>query len=297
MRLAIGIVLAIVFVIFGGALGCILSGLDRKVTARMQGRKGPSILQPYYDIRKLFEKDNKGTSPVMMMLCALALLFAVVAGAVFFAGGNFLLVVFSVTLSSLMFILAAYMNPSPFAQAGAQREIVQVMAYEPMVLFVAVGLYLSTGSFEVESLLEEGTSMVLWQPLIFLGFLFVLTIKLRKSPFDLSTSHHAHQELVQGTTTEMGGRALGFIEISHWYENVLFLGWVGMFIINSHPISILIAIIVVAVVWLLEILVDNNFARVKWQVMLKGAWGVALIASIVNFAVFYFVNSGGVLIF
>ncbi len=294
---ALSIVLAILFVVLGGALGCLLQGADRIVSARMQGRKGPSLWQPYYDVRKLLEKDPKGSAPLTTMLTGLSLACVVVAGAVFFAGGNFLLVVFTVTLSSLLFILAAYLDPSPFAQIGAQREILQVMSYEPMVLFVAVGIYLSTGSFEVQALFDQDTSLVVWQPLIFLGFLFVLTIKLRKSPFDLSMAHHAHQELVRGATTEMSGRTLAFVEVTHWYENVLFLGWVGMFLVNGNPLSVLLAVVVAAVVWLFEIWTDNNFARVKWQVMLKGAWGVALVAGIVNFAVFYFVDSGGIVVF
>ncbi len=296
MAPVLSIVLAVLFVVFGGALGCLLQGADRIVSARMQGRKGPSIWQPYYDVRKLLEKDPKGSAPAMTMLCGLSLLCAVVAGAVFFAGGNFLLVVFTITLSSLLFVLAAYMNPSPFAQIGAQREILQVMSYEPMVLFVAVGIYLASGSFEVSALFDRNVALVVLQPLVFLGFLFVLTIKLRKSPFDLSVAHHAHQELVRGATTEMSGRTLALVEVTHWYENVLFLGWVGMFVVTANPLSVVLAVVVALVVWLLEIWIDNNFARVKWQVMLKGAWGVALVASIVNFAVFYFVESGGVVI-
>lgn len=294
---ALSIVLAILFVVLAPVAGCLLAGADRIVTARMQGRKGPSIWQPYYDVRKLLEKDTRAEQPAMTLLTGMALLFAVIAGAVFFAGGNFLLVVFTITLSSLLFVLAAYMNPSPYAQIGAQREIVQVLAYEPMVLFVAVGIYLATGSFEVSSLFGDAVSLVVWQPLVFLGFVFVLTIKLRKSPFDLSMAHHAHQEIVRGATTEMSGRTLALVEVTHWYETILFLGWVGMFFVNASPLSVLLAIVAVAIIWFLEIWIDNTFARVKWQVMFKGAWGVALVASIVNFALFYYVNSGGVIIF
>ena len=290
-------VLAVLFVVLGGALGCLLQGADRIVSARMQGRKGPSIWQPYYDVRKLLEKDPAGSAHATTMLCGQSLLCAVVAGAAFFAGGNFLLVVFMITLSSLLFVLASYTSPSPFAQIGAQREVLQVMAYEPMVLFVAVGIYLASGSFEVSALFDRNVALVVLQPLIFLGFLFVLTIKLRKSPFDLSVAHHAHQELVRGATTEMSGRTLALVEVTHWYENVLFLGWVGMFVVTANPLSVVLAVVVALVVWLLEIWIDNNFARVKWQVMLKGAWGVALVASVVNFAVFYFVENGGVVIF
>ena len=52
----LGIVL---FAIAGPVIGCLLAGLDRKITARMQGRVGPPLLQPYYDVRKLIEKDKK----------------------------------------------------------------------------------------------------------------------------------------------------------------------------------------------------------------------------------------------
>ena len=113
----------------------------------------------------------------------------------------------------------------------------------------------------------------------------MLTIKLRKSPFDLSMAHHAHQELVRGATTEMTGRTLALVEVTHWYENIMFLGWVGMFFVNSSPLSVLLALVAVVVVYFLEIWIDNNFARVKWQLMLKSAWAVALVAGGLNVAV------------
>ena len=282
--MALTIVAVCAFIILAPVLGCLLAGADRIITARMQGRRGPVLLQPYYDVRKLLEKDTSRLDPVMTCLVVLALLAAIVAGAVFFCGGNFLLCVFLITLSSLFFILACYLSPSPMAQTGAQREILQVMSYEPMVLFVGVALYLTTsatqgkGSFDVSSLFAGDATLAVCMPLIFLGL--------------LSMAHHAHQELVRGATTEMSGRVLAIVEVTHWYENVLFLGWVGMFFINANPLSILLAIVVVAIVWFIEILIDNNFARVKWQVMLKGAWGVALVASIVNFSLFYYLSSG-----
>lgn len=120
---------------------------------------------------------------------------------------------------------------------------------------------------------------------MFLGLFYVLTIKLRKSPFDLSSLHHAHQELVSGITTEMSGPTLAKIEVMHWVENVLFLGWIGVFFVWSNPISLLIAGIIAVAVYLIEIFIDNNFARVKWQVMLVSAWVVALIAGGANLAV------------
>jgi len=50
----------------------------------------------------------------------------------------------------------------------------------------------------------------------------------------------------------------------------------------------IIAIVVALAVYFLEILIDNNFARVKWQFMLKSAWAVALVGGGVNIAVLAF---------
>ena len=293
----LGILLGIVFVVAAPVLGCLIAGADRIVSARMQGRKGPVLLQPYYDVRKLIAKDFRANDLAQLLLMALGLLSTLVACFVFFSGGSFLLCVFLVTLSSLLYVLAASVVPSPFVQTGVQREILQVMCYEPMVLLVGVGLYVFSGSFDVAALTAGSVPMVVWQPLIFLGFLFVLTIKLHKSPFDIASSHHAHQEIVQGATTEMSGLTLAVLEVTHWYETVIFLGWVGMFFLAANPVTILLAIVAVAVVYLLEIWVDNTFARVKWQVMLAGSWIVALAAGLVNLSLFYFVSSSGIVFF
>lgn len=282
----IGIIIGtLAFAVFGPIIGCLLSGIDRKLSARMQGRVGPPLLQPYYDVRKLLEKDNVSvnSSEGIYVLCSL--LFALLAGGIFFSGGSILMSIFIVTLSGLFFAVAAYSTRSPYAEIGANRELLQVMAYEPMLLLMAVGFYIAAGSFDVASLFEASSPIITNTWLIFLGFLFVLTIKLRKSPFDLSSSHHAHQELVKGITTEMSGKTLAKVEIMHWCENVLFLAWIGMFFIWGNPISWVIAIVVAFATYILEIWIDNNFARVKWQLMLKSAWIVAAVAGGINILV------------
>ncbi|MGI6536331.1 MAG: respiratory chain complex I subunit 1 family protein [Eggerthellaceae bacterium] len=282
LRIIIGI---IAFTILGPIVGCLLAGLDRKVTARMQGRVGPPILQPYYDVRKLIEKDDVSVNSVEGVYVTCALIFTAVAGGIFFAGGNFLLVAFIITLSALFFIMAAYCVRSPYSELGAHRETLQVMCYEPMVLFVAVGLYLATGTFNVDGVFYMHAPIVTTTWGIFLGLLFILAIKLRKSPFDLSYSHHAHQELVKGVTTEMSGKTLAKVEVMHWAENVMFLGWCAMFFVWGGAGSVIVGIIAALVIWFLEIWIDNNFARVKWQVMLKSSWLVALIAGGLNMAI------------
>ena len=200
------IVFIVAYLVLAPLIGGLLAGLDRKVSARMQRRAGPPVLQPFYDVFKLFEKEPLTVTKVQDFYVFIFLLFVIVSGAIFFGGGDLLLVIFTLTLASAFLIIAAYSSNSPYAEVGAERELLQRMAYEPMVLLTAIGFYLYTGSFAVGDIVS-GASMPLL-PLIgiFLGFTFILTIKLRKSPFDLSMSHHAHQELVRGLTTEFSGR-------------------------------------------------------------------------------------------
>ena len=94
---------------------------------------------------------------------------------------------------------------------------------------------------------------------------------------------------MKGITTEMSGPALARVEVMHWCENVLFLGWTALFFVWGNPVSLVLAVAVAAAVYFLEILIDNNFARVKWQAMLKSAWVVALVAGGANIAVLAFI--------
>ena len=77
LRIIIGI---IAFAILGPIVGCLLAGLDRKITARMQGRVGPPILQPYYDVRKLIETDDVSANSVEGVYVTCALIFTADAG-------------------------------------------------------------------------------------------------------------------------------------------------------------------------------------------------------------------------
>lgn len=272
------------FAVLAPIVGCLLSGADRIISARMQGRVGPKLLQPYWDVRKLLGKDKVSVSGSEDTYINLALFFSLLAGGIFFSGGNFLLVVFVITLSSLFFIVAAYSTRSPYAEVGAARETLQVMSYEPMILLMTVAFYQVVGTFDVGGVMLMNHPVICTAWAAFLGLLFVLTIKLRKSPFDISSSHHAHQEIVKGITTEMSGPTLAKVEIMHWVENVLFMGWVGVFFVYANPISIVVALVAVVLIYFFEIWIDNNFARVKWQAMLKWAWVAALIAGGLNVA-------------
>jgi len=277
---------AVAFILLAPAVGGLIAGIDRKITAHMQGRVGPSLFQPFYDVGKLFEKEGAMVNETQRFYVLSYFVFAIFAGALFFAGGNLLLVVFALTLAEVFLVLGAYAANSPYSHVGAERELIQIMAYEPMLLLAAVGMYVATKSFNVADVAGFPTLLILLLPGVFLGFIYILTFKLRKSPFDISTSHHAHQEIVKGVTTEFSGPNLGFIELAHWYEVVLMLAFVFLFFAASW----IIALIAIIIVYLLELVIDNTNARVKWQLAVKSSWAIALVLGALNIAALYLIG-------
>jgi len=284
------IILVVAYLIFAPVAGGLLAGLDRIITARMQGRKGPPVLQPFYDVFKLMEKEGITVNKVQDFYVMCFFIFVLITGSLFFAGQNLLLIIFTLTLASVFLVVGAYSSNSPYAQIGAERELLQIMAYEPMILITAIGFYMYTGSFNVSDIMTFGQPAFLPLIGIFIGYLYILTIKLRKSPFDLSMSHHAHQELVKGLTTEISGKSLALIEIAHWYENILFLGFIFLFFANGALTGMVIGVIVCLVAYFLEVLTDNSFARMKWQFALSSSWIIAGALGFVNLTVLYVPN-------
>lgn len=288
------IIFVVAYLILAPVIGGLLAGMDRIISARMQSKVGPPLLQPFYDVLKLLEKERITVNNAMDFYVGCFLLFVVVTGCFFFAGMDLLLVIFTLTLASVFLIVAAFSTGSAYPQLGAERELLQMMAYEPMVLITAIGFYIFNGSFNVSSIVKgavdiNGDAHMAFPYMIgiFVGFLYILTIKFRKSPFDLSMSHHAHQELVAGLKTEFSGKTLAMVEVAHWYENIFLLGFVFLFFANGTIWGYILGVVVCLVTYFFETFIDNNFARMKWNVAINTAWVVALVG-MVNIIVLYY---------
>lgn len=296
MTTVYSVISAILYIILAPIFGALLAGLDRKITARMQGRQGPPLLQPLYDVQKLLKKQTKVINRVQMLYLLTFLFFILVTGVLFFAGYDILFVLFTLTTANLFLVIAASSGHSPYAFMGAGRELVQMLVYEPMVLIAAIGLYVVTGSFKVsEIVVHNGLPAIIYLPGIFLGFIFILTIKLRKHPFDLSTSHHAHQEMVKGLTTEFNGKMFAIVEITHWYESIFLMGMLALFFLNNKWWSVILAFVFVAICYFVEILVDNTNARLKWKTMFDNTWIVTAVLGALNLIVIEVLKGKGVI--
>ncbi len=276
------IILVIAYVLLAPFIGGLLEGIDRKISARMQRRVGPPLFQPFYDVIKLFSKQVIIVSRSQMFFLLPYMILMILTGVMFFAGTDILMCFFVMTTGATFLYFAAMVTSTPYSTMGANRELIQMLAYEPAVLLTCVGFYLARGTFNVSDIAVSNMSAIMYLPGFFVSFVFILTIKMRKSPFDLATSHHMHQEIVKGLTTEMGARNLAIFQVTEWYENVFLMGVVGLYIINSTWWSVIVAIAVVLVTYFIEILIDNTSARVKWDTMVKLSWGVTALSAGVN---------------
>ena len=263
-------------------LGGLLFGIDRKVTARLQGRKGPPIIQPFYDVIKLLAKDSTYTNRRQVFYLYSYLLWMVVALVILLSMQDFLVFVFVLTFSEVSLVLAGFATKSPYSHVGSSREMLQILASEPVLVFMAFALYLATGSFLTGGVFLIDRPLLFSYPLLFLALLLILTILMRKSPFDISSSSHAHQEVVRGVSTEFSGKYLALFEITHWVELIIVLAIVFLFWARPWWAGVLLAL----AAYFVELLIDNTYARQKlgWMVKTTWAWGFGLsLANILYF--------------
>lgn len=269
---------ALVVMLAFPAFGALLTGVDRKISARLQGRQGPPLLQPVFDVLKLLGKEPIILNRTQIIYVFLHLGFTAVGCALVALGQDMLMAIFVLAFGAISLILGAMSVRSPYSRIGAQREVMQMLAYEPVLLMLAVGIFLVTGSFMTRDILAHGRPLLFSLPLIFIAFSSVAAIKLRKSPFDIATSHHAHQEIVKGLTIEYAGPYLAMIEIAHWYESAL----VFMIFAAFWATNWFVGFIIACLGYFGEILVDNLTARLTWKWMLVNMWTVGIGLSITN---------------
>ncbi|MGH9082781.1 MAG: respiratory chain complex I subunit 1 family protein [Acidimicrobiales bacterium] len=148
--------LQVLTVLFGAPL---VSGVTSHVEARLQGRRGPRILQPYYDLAKLFRKETLAdeesswvffAGPIVAFGCYLIVPLLIPELTTYglplgymgdILGGGFVLALASFSVS-----LAGTETGAPYAQLGASRAMTFGALIEPAILFVFFAVALITAT-------------------------------------------------------------------------------------------------------------------------------------------------------
>jgi len=292
--LLLKIIGAIIIAFLGVVIGLFYKGIDRKLAARMQARVGPPLRQPFLDFFKLMIKENivpenavpwifNGV-PIMTLVSSISILFYLPISNIspLLSGyGDIILIIYLLTLPAVGMVVGGFVSGSPYANIGAQREMVMMMSYElPLVTtVVALGWKLSKvyPQLNVFSLAIINAHPIwgLVGPLGFVGaILLLITLaivtpgELSKIPFDVP---EAETELAGGLLVEYSGRNLAIFSLADAVKTIVMtsLTVVLFFPYNLSPLfalsgvfALIIDLLFFLVKLLLAMFMEVTFIRV-----------------------------------
>jgi len=276
------------FLVFPGLLfvsvtGALLSWFDRKISARVQFRQGPPLLQPFYDFFKLLlVKETilprKG-SPMIFLLAPVFAVFGATMAGVFILlplfnistgfRGDLLVIFYLLTIPSFSYITGALASGNPLAAVGSSREMKLILSYELTFLLVIAGIIMKCGQkFDLYSIIQTqqaGSPFIgsISGVLLFIVALFCVQAKLAFVPFDMP---EAEAEITGGIFIEFSGATYALIKLSKYImlfilPSLLVALFMSGFMLNG--IHILWAVLKVIGVVLLITLIKNTNPRIK----------------------------------
>ena len=276
--------------LFAAVVGLLTAWFDRKVTARVQWRQGPPILQNFYDVGKLLVKEvtipESAHPAVFLMAPAIALSAAALAAAMlgvvnmnwdYTFVGDLIVLWYILSLPSIMIIVGASSSGNPLASVGASREMNQLIGYElPIVIALATVIF-KVGSINLGEILryqaEHGPILYSVSGVIAcIVALISVQAKLGLVPFDIP---EAETELGAGAFMEYSGAALGAFKLAKailLYTAPIFLitlFWGG---VHIKGLGILWAILKYLLFVVLITLIRNTNPRLRIDQSVKFFW-------------------------
>ena len=290
------------FLLFPGLLftaiaGLLTSWVDRKVTALVQMRVGPPLLQPFYDIRKLFIKETcvpeDGATGLFLLAPLLGLAAVTLASMILWRTllnpeatfvGDLIVLIYLLVMPALAVMLGSFASRNPLASLGGSREVKLMIAYElPLVLAILVPV-IQAGSIRLGDLLSGQSPVTsISGALALLVCIACVQAKLTIVPFDMP---EAETELSGGALIEYSGPPLAMFKLTRAMMLftlpvllvVLFFG--GMVSKPGWPaalIGFLLWFLLVAI----TIVLRNTTPRVRIDQAVRFFWGpVSVVAAL-----------------
>ena len=295
----------IVYLIFYGFLltaivGLLASWIDRKVTARVQYRVGPPILQPLIDIIKLLGKETlvpHGVSKITFLAAPLVGLSGVILVSTLLwinninqsnsFMGDLIVAIYLLAIPSISIIMGGFASGNPLASLGASREMKLILGYElPFVLAVFVPVIKSGFAIKLGQILtfqaENGVIVGSWSgALALVVVILCMQAKLALVPFDMP---EAETEIVGGTLIEYSGSGLAIYRLMKnmllftlpFFVIILFMG--GLRLDGMHLLyGILRYVGLVALITVIR----NTNPRVRIDQAVRFFWGPVTVIAIV----------------
>jgi len=302
MAILKAIVILVVSGIVTAILGLASKWIDRKVTARIHWRVGPPWYQPIADILKLLGKETivpdtaKRTGFLLAPLFALAAVS--VAAAILWSAnvnpgsgfvGDLIVVIYLLTVPSLMVIIGGSSSGSQYGAVGAAREMKLMLSYELPLILAILTVVLKEGvtTFSLGGIINSG--IALGSVSGFLAFLLAILCiqaKLGLQPFDIA---EAETEIATGPFVEYSGPPLAVIYLTRAMvltvlPMLLVTVFWGGFHLNAFGIpglGIVTSALKYVVILVLLILIKNTNPRIRIDQAIKFFWfGLTPIAAV-----------------
>jgi len=296
------------------AVSPFIVGLIRKVKARLQCRLGASVVQPYYDLRKLFRKDVVVSSNASWIFTATPyILFAstLTAGLLVplfvskvplgFAG-DIITVVYLLALGTFFLILAGLDAGSAFGGMGSSRVAIVASLTEPAMILSIFAVGLTAGSTNLSTIVHKTALLegIVTDPpphLMALAALFIVTLaETGRVPVDNPATHLELTMIHEAMVLEYSGRYLALIEWASALKLLLFLTLLSNVFapwgIATEPDPLWMAL--GGAVWLVKVsglavfvgVIESMFAKLR-LFRVTDLLGVAFILSLLALVFFY----------
>lgn len=269
--------------LFSATAGAFLSWFDRKITARVQFRKGPPLLQPFYDFFKLLlVKETiipRQGSQVMFLLAPVFALFGAATAAVLILmplfnissgfRGDLIVIFYLLTIPSFSYVIGSLASGNPLAAVGGSREMKLILSYESTFLLVIAGVILKASQFfDLNSIItiQQKVSPFIWSVsgiILFVVAIFCIQAKLGLVPFDMA---EAETEICEGAFIEYSGAPYALIKLTKYIMFFILPAFITALLLGGFVlkgINIVWALLKVIGIVLLMTLIRNTNPRLK----------------------------------
>jgi formate hydrogenlyase subunit 4 len=219
----------------------LLVGLMRQIRARLQGRAGPGVLQPWRDLRKLMGREAvcpRGTSEVFLaapvLLVATAFVVAVVAPFVTIASAlapaaDLFAVVALLALGAVTLALAGIDTGTAFGGMGASRAMTILALVEPTLLVAIFALSVPVGSTSLTAIVgstlrDPGRVISPGSLLAGVALLVVVVAETGRLPVDNPSTHLELTMVHEAMVLEYAGPDLALVELGSAMRLSVYLG-------------------------------------------------------------------------
>ncbi len=225
----------------GLALAPVLPGLVQHWKARLQGRRGPTPLQPYRELRRLWGKssvDVEGAGPVYRLAPAVAAASVAVAvlvlpvsanGRELGVGRDALVLAGLLALARFAVAAAAWDVANGFALMGASRDLTLAVVVEAALVLPLTVAALMAGTTDLRGMVDGTAGSDAWTSpslaLAAVAFVLVVLAETGRQPVDNPDTHLELTMIHEGPLLEYAGRDLALLQWSaaarHWLFLVL----------------------------------------------------------------------------